>query len=293
MAVFAGGHQTYALLNSNWTRRRRHEIGIDTYFQMILFFVSNERYLEPKPLLKKTFGAAIGRRKAGPAGLKKANRRRGQLLCSRLGRQNLPPAVSPRPGSSKRFGPACRFMNWMRCRQASPCRMEKLRPDARHLEGHGSIAGRPAAGWAWRIRRVRAFRQTRWARLVESWSLEANARQLAQPRPQFGLGGAVPLSTPRPRWAHAKSRTCSAALNTGVLFLMSEAWRIVKMKHAATAFSGKGAATREPLETRGRGGRLCQRHEITGRRWKTFVHLNPPVRFKWLPSDLQFDDAVG
>jgi len=72
---------------------------------------------------------------------------------------------------------------------------------------------------------------------------------------------------------------------------MPEAWRIVKAKHAATAFSGKGAAD-------------------NGRRWnprgvavvyaslttslavlESLVHLNPPVRFKFVAFRLQFDDT--
>ena len=73
---------------------------------------------------------------------------------------------------------------------------------------------------------------------------------------------------------------------------MPEAWRIVKERHAATAFSGEGAAK-------------------TGGRWnsrgvpvvyasstkslavlETLVHLNPPVPFKYVAFRLQFDDAL-
>jgi RES domain-containing protein len=73
---------------------------------------------------------------------------------------------------------------------------------------------------------------------------------------------------------------------------MGEAWRIVKEKHAATAFSGEGAAR-------------------TGGRWnshgvpvvytsaskslatlESLVHLNPPVLFKYVALRVEFDDAL-
>lgn len=72
---------------------------------------------------------------------------------------------------------------------------------------------------------------------------------------------------------------------------MAEAWRIVKEKHAATAFSGEGAAK-------------------TGGRWNShgvfvvyasctkalaalecLVHLNPPVRFKYVAIPAKINDA--
>ena len=73
---------------------------------------------------------------------------------------------------------------------------------------------------------------------------------------------------------------------------MLTAWRIVKAKHAATAFSGKGAADN--------GGRwnspgvavvyasLTQSLAVL----ESLVHLNPPVRFKFVAFRLQFDDAL-
>ena len=73
---------------------------------------------------------------------------------------------------------------------------------------------------------------------------------------------------------------------------MPEAWRIVKAKHAATAFSGKGAADN--------GGRWNSRGvavvyaSITKSLavLESLVHLNPPVRFKSVAFRLQFDDAL-
>jgi RES domain-containing protein len=72
---------------------------------------------------------------------------------------------------------------------------------------------------------------------------------------------------------------------------MPEAWRIVKMKHASTAFSGKGAADH--------GGRWNSRGVAVVYASLTkslaalenLVHLNPPVRFKWAVFRLEFEDA--
>jgi RES domain-containing protein len=73
---------------------------------------------------------------------------------------------------------------------------------------------------------------------------------------------------------------------------MPEAWRIVKEKHAATAFSGDGAAKS--------GGRWNSRGVpvvyASGTRslalLETLVHLNPPVVFKYVVFRVQFDDAL-
>jgi RES domain-containing protein len=73
---------------------------------------------------------------------------------------------------------------------------------------------------------------------------------------------------------------------------MKQAWRIVKMKHAATAFSGEGA-------------------RLYGGRWnsvgvsvvytsgskalaalESLVHLNPPVIFKYVAIPIKFSDAL-
>ncbi len=73
---------------------------------------------------------------------------------------------------------------------------------------------------------------------------------------------------------------------------MPEAWRIVKEKHAATAFSGEGAAKT--------GGRWNS-HGVpvvyaSGTRslavLETLVHLNPPVPFKYVVFRVQIDDAL-
>ena len=73
---------------------------------------------------------------------------------------------------------------------------------------------------------------------------------------------------------------------------MPEAWRIVKAKHAATAFFGKGAADN--------GGRWNSRGvaavyaSITKSLavLESLVHLNPPVRFKFVAFRLEFEDAL-
>ena len=73
---------------------------------------------------------------------------------------------------------------------------------------------------------------------------------------------------------------------------MLEAWRIVKEKHAATAFYGEGAAKA--------GGRWNSRGVLvvytSGTRslaaLETLVHLNPPLVFKYVAFRLEFDDAL-
>lgn len=73
---------------------------------------------------------------------------------------------------------------------------------------------------------------------------------------------------------------------------MKQAWRIVKAKHAATAFSGEGA-------------------RLYGGRWnsvgtsvvyasgskalaalESLVHLNPPVLFKYVAIPIEFDESL-
>ncbi len=73
---------------------------------------------------------------------------------------------------------------------------------------------------------------------------------------------------------------------------MPEAWRIVMAKHAATAFSGKGAADY--------GGRWNSRGVPVVYTSSTrslaaleiLVHLNPPVRFKYVAFRVKFDAAL-
>ena len=73
---------------------------------------------------------------------------------------------------------------------------------------------------------------------------------------------------------------------------MPEGWRIVKEKHAATAFTGEGAAKT--------GGRWNSRGVFLVYTSATrslavlesLVHLNPPVRFKYVAFPVRFDDAL-
>jgi RES domain-containing protein len=73
---------------------------------------------------------------------------------------------------------------------------------------------------------------------------------------------------------------------------MREAWRIVKERHAATAFTGEGAAKT--------GGRWNSRGVAVVYTSSTkslatlesLVHLNPPVTFKYVAFPIQFDDAL-
>ena len=73
---------------------------------------------------------------------------------------------------------------------------------------------------------------------------------------------------------------------------MGEAWRIVKEKDAATAFTGEGAA-----KTGGRWNSRgvavvytsCTKSLAT---LESLVHLNPPVLFKYVALHLKFDNAL-
>jgi RES domain-containing protein len=73
---------------------------------------------------------------------------------------------------------------------------------------------------------------------------------------------------------------------------MGESWRIVKEKHAATAFSGEGAA-----KTGGRWNSRgiamvytsCTKSLAT---LESLVHLNPPIHFKYVAIRAKFDDAI-
>ena len=73
---------------------------------------------------------------------------------------------------------------------------------------------------------------------------------------------------------------------------MPEAWRIVKEKHAATAFSGEGAAKT--------GGRWNSRGVAvvytSGTKslaaLENLVHLNPPVLFKYVAIHIEFEDTL-
>jgi RES domain-containing protein len=71
-----------------------------------------------------------------------------------------------------------------------------------------------------------------------------------------------------------------------------EAWRLVKGKHVATAFSGEGAAKT--------GGRWNSRGVAVVYTSATrslaaleaLVHLNPPVTFRYRIIGIQFDDGL-
>jgi RES domain-containing protein len=73
---------------------------------------------------------------------------------------------------------------------------------------------------------------------------------------------------------------------------MPEAWRILKAKHVATAFSGEGAAKS--------GGRWNSRGVAmvytSGTKalaaLENLVHLNPPVIFKYVAIRVEFDNAL-
>jgi RES domain-containing protein len=73
---------------------------------------------------------------------------------------------------------------------------------------------------------------------------------------------------------------------------MRQAWRIVKEKHAATAFSGEGASRS--------GGRWNSRGVwvvyTSGTKslaaLETLVHLNPPVLFRYVMIRIDFDNSL-
>lgn len=73
---------------------------------------------------------------------------------------------------------------------------------------------------------------------------------------------------------------------------MKQAWRIVKEKHAATAFDGEGA--------RLYGGRwnsagTCMVYASGTKALaalECLVHINPPVFFRYVAIPIEFDDAL-
>jgi RES domain-containing protein len=73
---------------------------------------------------------------------------------------------------------------------------------------------------------------------------------------------------------------------------MIEAWRIVKAKHAASAFSGEGAARS--------GGRWNSRGvpvvytsaTMSLAALETLVQLNPPPHFKYVVIQIKFNDSL-
>ncbi len=72
---------------------------------------------------------------------------------------------------------------------------------------------------------------------------------------------------------------------------MPEAWRIVKEKHAAMAFSGQGAA-KSGGRWNSRGVSVVYASSIKSlAALETLVHLNPPMPFSYLVFRLAFDAA--
>jgi len=73
---------------------------------------------------------------------------------------------------------------------------------------------------------------------------------------------------------------------------MLEAWRIVKKKHAATAFSGEGAA-RTGGRWNSRGVRVVYASLSKAlAALENLVHLNPPVVFDYVAIPLRFDESL-
>jgi RES domain-containing protein len=73
---------------------------------------------------------------------------------------------------------------------------------------------------------------------------------------------------------------------------MGEAWRIVKEKRQATAFTGEGAA-RTGGRWNSKGVPMIYASSTKSlATLESLVHLNPPVAFKYVAFPLKFDDAL-
>lgn len=73
---------------------------------------------------------------------------------------------------------------------------------------------------------------------------------------------------------------------------MLQAWRIVKEKHAATAFSGEGAAIAGG-RWNSRGVRVVYASStLSLAALESLVHLNPPVLFKYVAFQIEFPDDL-
>ena len=73
---------------------------------------------------------------------------------------------------------------------------------------------------------------------------------------------------------------------------MLEAWRILKEKHADTAFSGEGAA-KFGGRWNSRGVRVVYVSSSKSlAALESLVHLNPPVLFNYVAIQIQFDEAL-
>jgi len=73
---------------------------------------------------------------------------------------------------------------------------------------------------------------------------------------------------------------------------MLEGWRIVKAKHAPTAFTGEGAAkTGGRWNSRGMPVIYASSTQSLAA-LESLVHLNPPVLFRYVAFRIRFDEAL-
>lgn len=73
---------------------------------------------------------------------------------------------------------------------------------------------------------------------------------------------------------------------------MKQAWRIVKEKHASTAFSGEGARLYGGRWNSPGTGVVYTSGSKALAALESLVHLNPPVIFKCVAIPIEFDDAL-
>ena len=132
---------------------------------------------------------------------------------------------------------------------------------------------RKAAG---RLDQAESDRVVRFARLMggpsKSWSPRKTPAN-GSPRRNSAWVARFLSNTPKPRSARGKSRTCWAALNTEFI-PNGQSLAHRKEKHAATAFTGEGAAkTGGRSELTRRSGGLHQRHQIAAP-LENLVHMS-------------------
>ncbi|MFO1458616.1 MAG: RES domain-containing protein [Verrucomicrobiota bacterium] len=109
--------------------------------------------------------------------------------------------------------------------------------------------------------------------------------------PALGLGGAVPLEFQN-RGGSARSGEPTGAHRTRGLFLMRQAWRIVKARHAAIALDGEGAR-RFGGRWNSKGTRLVFSSGSQAlAALETLVHLVPPVTFPFVVIPVAFDPVL-
>lgn len=73
---------------------------------------------------------------------------------------------------------------------------------------------------------------------------------------------------------------------------MIQAWRIVKERHAATAFSGEGARLYGGRWNSAGASVVYTSGSKALAALEALVHLNPPVIFKYVAIPIEFDDAI-